>query len=213
MRDSVLTLEPLNFGVAGGDLVATISLDGRQDPIQARAKVRVRKILIGKLFPTVHLTKTSAGQINGEFDLAGTGNSLGRMLATSNGKVGLVIADGEISEMMMETVGLHLWEMLRLKIGGDKTFKIRSGVGNFSIESGVMHADASVLDTEVITISGMGNIDLGHEKLDLRISQKTKDTSIVALRGPIYVRGSFADPEFKLDTGAGSPHAGSAQLP
>ncbi len=201
MRDSVLTLDPLNFGVAGGDLVATISLDGRQDPIQARAKVRARKILIGKLFPTVDLTKISVGQINGEFDLAGNGNSVGRMLATSNGKVGLVIADGEISKMMMETVGLHLWEMLRLKIGGDKTVKIRCGVGNFRVESGVMHADGLVLDTEATTISGMGSIDLGHEKLDLTLNQKTKDTSIVALRGPIYVRGSFAQPDVKLDTG------------
>lgn len=201
MRDSVLTLDPLNFGVAGGDLVATISLDGRQDPIQAHARVGARKILIGKLFPTVDLTKTSVGQINGEFDLAGNGNSVDRMLATSNGKVGLVIADGEISKMMMETVGLHLWEMLKLKIGGDKTVKIRCGVGNFSVKSGVMHADALVLDTEVTTISGMGSIDLEHEKLDLTINQKTKDTSMVALRSPIYIRGSFAEPDVKLNTG------------
>jgi uncharacterized protein involved in outer membrane biogenesis len=201
MQDSVLTLDPLNFGMAGGDLFATISLDGRQDPIRARAKVRARKILIGKLFPTVDLTKTSVGQINGEFDLTGNGNSVGRMLANSNGKVGLVIADGEISKMMMETVGLHLWEMLKLKIGGDKTVKIRCGVGNFSVESGVMHADALVLDTEVTTVSGMGSIDLGRETLDLMLNQKTKDTSIVALRPPIYVRGSFSDPDVKLNTG------------
>jgi uncharacterized protein involved in outer membrane biogenesis len=201
MRDSVLTLEPLNFGLAGGELLATISLDGRQDPIRAHAKVRARKILLGKLFPTVDLTKTSVGQINGDFDLAGSGNSVGRMLATSDGKVGLVIADGEISKMMMETVGLHLWEMLKLKIGGDKNVKIRCAVGNFSVKSGVMHADALVLDTESTTISGRGSIDLGRERLDLTLGQKTKDTSIVALRGPIYVRGSLAHPDFKLDAG------------
>ena len=97
LRDSVLTLDPLDFGLAGGELKAVISLDGRQDPIQARAQVKARKILIAKLFPTVTLSKTSIGQFNGEFDLAGKGNSVGRMLASSNGKVGLVVANGEIS--------------------------------------------------------------------------------------------------------------------
>ena len=201
LQDSVLTLDPLNFGIAGGDLAATISLDGRQDPIRAHARMRARKILIGKLFPNFKLSRTSVGQINGEFDLAGNGNSVGRMLASSNGKVGLVIADGEISKLMMESVGLHLWEMLSLKVAGDKTVKINCGVGNFNVKSGVMNADALFLDTEVTTINGAGSIDLANEKLDLTISQKTKDTSIVALRGPIYVRGSFANPDVKLATG------------
>jgi AsmA protein len=201
LRDSVLTLDPLDFGVAGGQLNAVISLDGRQDPIQARAKVRARKILLAKLFPTVALSKTSIGQINGEFDLTGKGNSVGRMLASSNGKVGLVVANGEISKMMMEKVGLHLWEILVLKVSGDKLVKLRCGVADFDVKGGVMHADALIFDTEVTTIVGTGSIDLGQEKLDLTLNPNTKDTSPVALRSPIYVRGSFAQPEVSVDKG------------
>jgi AsmA protein len=201
LRDSVLTLDPLDFGVAGGRLNAVISLDGRQDPIQARAQVRARKILLAKLFPTVALSQTSIGQINGEFDLTGKGNSVGRMLANSNGKVGLVVANGEISKMMMEKVGLHLWEILVLKVSGDKLVKLRCGVADFDVKGGVMHADALIFDTEVTTIVGTGSIDLGQEKLDLTLNPNTKDTSPVALRSPIYVRGSFAKPEVSVDKG------------
>ena len=92
MQNSLLTLDPLDFGIADGHLKAVISLDGRQNPIQAHARIGARKIRLAKLFPTVDLTKSSIGQINGEFDLAGTGNSVGRMLATANGRVGLIIA-------------------------------------------------------------------------------------------------------------------------
>ena len=113
LRDSVLTLDPLNFGFAGGQLANVVKLDGRQDPIQARIKVDARKIRLNQLFPTFALNKTSIGQINGALDLEGKGNSVGRMLATANGRVALVIADGEISKMMMESAGLHLWEMLQ----------------------------------------------------------------------------------------------------
>ena len=201
LRDSVLTLDPLNFGVAGGHLNAVISLDGRKDPIQAHAQVRARKILIAKLFPTVELSKTSIGQVNGEFDLAGKGNAVGRMLASSNGKVGLVVSGGEISKLMMEKIGLHLWEILELKVTGDKLVKLRCAVADFGVKNGVMHADALIFDTEVTTIVGTGSIDLGQEKLDLTLNQKTKNTSPVALRSPIYVRGSFAKPDVEVDKG------------
>ena len=201
LRDSVLTLDPLNVGVAGGHLNAVISLDGRKDPIQAHAQVRARKILLAKLFPTVVLSKTSMGQVNGDFDLTGKGNSVGRMLASSNGKVGLVIANGEISKMMMERVGLHLWEILVLKVTGDKLVKLHCGVADFDVKEGAMRAGALIFDTEVTTIVGTGSIDLGQEKLDLTLDQKTKSTSPVALRSPIYVRGSFARPEVAVDKG------------
>lgn len=199
LRDSVLTLDPLNVGVAGGHLNAVISLDGRKDPIQARARVRARKLLIAKLFPTVDLSKTGIGQVDGEFDLAGSGNSVGRMLASSNGKLALVVAGGEISKMMMETVGLHVWEMLQLKITGDRLVKLRCGVADFDVKQGTMHADALIFDTEITTIVGTGSIDLRQEKLDLTLNQKTKRTSPVALRSPIYVRGSFARPDVQVD--------------
>jgi AsmA protein len=201
LRDSVLTLAPLDFGVAGGHLNAVITLDGRQDPIQARAQVKARRILIARLFPTVALSKTSIGQLNGEFDLTGKGNSVGRMLANSNGKVGLVVANGEISKMMMEKVGLHLWEMLVLTVSGDKLVKLRCGVADFDVKDGIMRANGLIFDTEVTTIVGTGSIDLGEEKLDLTLNPNTKATSPLALRSPIYVRGSFAKPEVQIDKG------------
>ena len=201
LRDSVLTLDPFDFGLAGGQLNAVISLDGRRDPIQAHAQVKARRIRIAKLFPTVALSKTSIGQINGEFDLTGKGNSVGRMLASSSGKVGLVVAHGEISKMMMEKVGLHLWEMLVLKVSGDKLVKLRCGVADFEVKDGIMRANGLVFDTEVTTIVGTGSIDLREEKLDLTLNPNTKDTSPVALRSPIYVRGSFAHPDVQVDKG------------
>ena len=201
LRDSILKLDPLDFGVAGGQLNAVISLDGRKDPIQAHARVRARKILLAKLFPAVDLNKTSVGQVNGEFDLAGTGNSVGRMLATSNGKVGLVVAGGEISKLMMEKAGLHLWEILELKVTGDRLVKLRCGVADFGVKHGVMHANVLIFDTEVTTIIGTGSIDLAQEKLDLTLKQKTKNTSPLALRSPITIRGSLANPDVQVDKG------------
>ncbi len=199
LRDSVLRLDPLNFGMAGGQLNARISLDGRSHPIQAHAQVRARKVQLAKLFPSFDLNKNSIGQVNGEFDLSGAGDSVGRMLASSSGKLGLVVDGGEVSKLMMEKAGLHLWEILTLNLTGDRLVKLRCAVADFDVTKGRMRATALVFDTEVTTLIGTGSIDLGHETLDLTLNQKTKNTSMLALRSPIYLRGSFARPEVQVD--------------
>lgn len=201
MRDSVLTLDPLKFGVAGGNLTAQIALNGQKDPIHAHAKIQARKLYIRKLFPTLKINKASIGDINGDFDLEGDGNSVARLLATADGNVALVIAGGEISKLMMESVGLHLWEMLQLKVAGDQVVSIHCGVADFSVKEGVMRAETLIIDTEVTTINASGTINLVDEQLDLTLMPKTKKMSLVALRAPIYVRGRFSKPQVTLDAG------------
>jgi AsmA protein len=201
LRDAVLTLDPLSFGLAGGQLTARISLDGRSTPLQARAQVQAHKILLARLFPTLALNRNSVGQVNGELDLSGQGNSVARMLATSSGKLGLVVSGGAVSKLMMERAGLHLWEILALNLSGDRLVKLRCAVADFDVSHGSMHAAALVLDTEITTLVGSGSIDLAQEKLDLTLNQKTKATSPLALRSPIHVRGNFAQPEVQVDKG------------
>lgn len=201
LRDSVLTLDPLSFAVAGGEIAGTVSLDGSENPIQANARLRVKKILISKLFPALATGQPSLGQINGEFHLAGNGNSVGGMLANADGKVRLVATGGKISRLMMEKAGLHLWEILELKMSGDQLVQLRCGVADFSVKDGTMRAEALTFDTTVTTITGSGSIDLREEKLDLTLIPNTKNTSLVALRSPLHVRGSFARPEIDVDRG------------
>ena len=100
---------------------------------------------------------------------------------------------------MMEQLGLHLLEILQIKVTGDKLVKLRCAVADFSVKAGTMSTDALIFDTEVTTIIGTGSIDLGEEKLDLTLNQKTKNTSPLALRSPIYIHGSFSDPVVEVD--------------
>ena len=201
LRDAVVTLDPLDFGVAGGHLNALITLDGSKRPIQATARVKAQKLLIAKLFPSSALNKASIGQVNGVFDLKGNGDSVGRMLATSEGKIGLVAAGGQISRLMMEKAGLHLWEMLQLNLAGDQLIELRCAVADFDVKAGILRPNALILDTQVTTITGTGSIDLAREQLDLTLNQRTKNTSPLALRSPLILRGSFVKPVVGVDKG------------
>ncbi len=201
MRDKVLTLSPLNFGFAGGKLLSKVTLDGRAAPIKAHAQVQVRHIALSKLLPTVDASKASVGEIHGDVDLSGTGNSVGSMLATSNGSLAMVVDGGLISQLMMEKAGLHIWEIFALSLSGDKLVKLRCAVADFGVKQGTMQVNTLVVDTEVTTLLGSGNVNLATEELDLAFNQRTKATSPLALRSPIYVRGTFKQPKVTVDKG------------
>nr|MCU0967073.1 AsmA family protein [Burkholderiaceae bacterium] len=195
------TLDPLAFGLAGGELTLRVVLDGRADPLHGQAKGRLRSLKLSRLLPTVDPNKASIGQLNGEVDLAGRGPSVGRMLATSEGRLSLVAQNGQISRLMMEKLGLHLLEILRLNLTGDETVALNCAVADFRVSRGVMKAQALVLDTAVNTVLGSGDIDLAQETFDLTIVPRTKVTSLIALRSPVYVKGPLANPSIKVDTG------------
>jgi AsmA protein len=201
LKDSVLKLDPLKFDLAGGHLDAAVTLDGRQNPIQANAQVQIKRLALAKLLPPDLKGQAHLSQIGGQIKLSGTGNSVGSMLTNANGTLAVLVSGGDISQMMMEKAGLHLWEIFQLTLTGDKQVKLRCAVANFDVKGGTMHANTLLLDTEITTLLGAGSIDLRQEKLDLTLTQKTKNTSPLALRSPIYIRGNFAKPIIQVDRG------------
>lgn len=201
LKDSVLTLDPLQFAFGRGQINAVVTLDGRHNPIQTRAQVQATRLALSQWLPANTSGNATTSLMGGKIVLAGSGNSVGTMLAGSSGSVKLLVSGGDISQMMMEKAGLHLWEIFRLSLTGDKQIKLRCAVANFDVKAGQMRANSLLLDTQVTTLLGSGSIDLAQEKLDLTISQKTKNTSPLALRSPIHVGGNFALPIIKVDRG------------
>jgi AsmA protein len=199
MRDAVITLDPLEFGLAGGKLAGVIKLDGRQETIQAEAKIKAYKLQFAKLFPTIEVAKASVGDLSGAIELTGSGNSVARMLGSSNGKIGLFMDSGSVSELLMQMVAIDLWGITKVKLRGDKQVKIRCVVGDFGVKDGVADANALVFDTEVVNIGGSGQIDMKKEQLNLTLFPEPKDASVASLRTPLYVRGTFAEPKPSVD--------------
>lgn len=199
MRNAVLTLDPLKFGVAGGTLAGSIRLDGNTSTIQASTNLKANKLHLAQLFPTLESAKTSIGLVNGEFELQGKGNNVANMLGSSNGRFTLVLNEGEISKFLMETSGLHILEMLQIKLGGDRNIKIHCGIADFGVKQGVMQSRTLMLDTDITRLTATGNIDMRTETLDLTLTQKSKKFSLIALRPTIHVRGSLAKPKASVD--------------
>jgi AsmA family protein len=197
LNDGVLLLQPLNFGVAGGTIGSDIRMDARKPTIATRAQISVRGVQLGKLFPDGQLAKEASGAIGGEIALAGTGNSIAQMLGSANGSVGIGMGKGHVSNLIMELAGLDIAETLKFLVTKDRTIPVRCAFGDFAVSNGVMDARALAFDSTDTLIVGSGDIDLGEEQLDLLLKTRPKDRSILSLRSPLRVGGSFKDPTFR----------------
>jgi uncharacterized protein involved in outer membrane biogenesis len=68
------------------------------------------------------------------------------------------------------------------------------------------------VDTDDTVIGGTGSVSLRDETLDLTLTPLPKDFSILALRGPLRVTGSFADPKIGLEKKALARKIGASVL-
>lgn len=199
LNAGIVELVPLNFGVAGGDIRSTIRMDAREAVIRTQAKVSVRRLNLSKLFPDVKLTKDAVGLIGGDMAITGTGNSIAAMLGSADGDVALGMGRGQISNLLMELAGIDIAEALKFLLTKDKKVPIRCAFGDFAVKDGMMHSRALAFDTEDTLIVGNGDINLKNETLDLELRPRPKDRSILALRSPLVVGGTFKDPSFHPD--------------
>lgn len=199
MENGLVRLDPLNFGVAGGDIRSTIRLDAREATIRTRADIAARGLNLPKLLPTLELARDAIGKVGGHIKLAGSGNSIAKMLGSADGSASVGMGRGQISNLLMEWAGLDIAEALKFMIRGDRRIPIRCAWGDFAVANGVMRANSLAFDTTDTIILGEGTVNLRDETLDLKLRPRPKDRSLFVFRAPLLVGGTFKDPSFRPD--------------
>ncbi|MFC0397124.1 AsmA family protein [Paraburkholderia rhizosphaerae] len=202
MKDGVLTLEPLKFGVAGGALASNITLDGSSTPLKGRFSTSARHVKLKQLFPKVKTMQSALGEINGDAALSATGNSPAALASTSNGEVKLLVTDGTVSLLLMEAAGLNVANVIYEKLFGTRDVKINCAAADFVVTDGVLDSRVFALDTADAVINIDGQVNLRDETFDLGIHPHTKGFRIFTLRSPLYAKGTFKDPHVGVNAAA-----------
>lgn len=208
LDDGVLTLDPLNFGVAGGNLISSLQLNGKREPLAATIDMKARHLQLKQLLPKFESMRASVGEVNGSAKLSATGNSVAALLGSSNGEAKLLVEDGTISKFLLEAMGLNVGSVVISKLFGDKPVQVHCGVSDFSFTNGVARARTFVIDTQDAEINTSGAIDFGSERLALTVRPDSKGLRIFSLRSPLYVGGTLKKPSVSPDVGVLALRAG-----
>lgn len=210
LKNGVLELTPLNFGVAGGRFTSELRIDGRKEPAQARLQIAARGLKLNRLFPKVEQMKASLGEVHGNAELTGSGNSLAALADSANGEVKAFVSEGSISKFILEAMGLNIGSIIVTQLFGDHQVQLNCLASDFEVKGGIMLARTFVVDTEDAIITVDGGADLGAEELGITIYPESKGVRLFSLRSPLYVEGTFKKPEVGLDKGTIGLKAGAA---
>nr|MDQ2694691.1 AsmA-like C-terminal region-containing protein [Pseudomonadota bacterium] len=211
LQDGQLRVEPLAFDLAGGSLRLTLSLDGGAEPVQAAATAEARQLRLNAVLPGPDLSGRIQGVVGGRIDVKATGARLEPLLASLDGRIELIMADGQVDARILEKMGLDLGEMLLT--GKTQMVPIRCGIAVLPASDGVLTLKTFVLDTKDTKVTGRGTINLAERRLDLVLKAHAKDPSLPAADAPIHIEGSFRHPSLYPDKSALAAELGAALLP
>jgi len=109
----------------------------------------------------------------------------------------LMAGAGEISNLLLEVIGLDGGEALSFLLSGDRTTRLRCAVASMPIVNGTVTAEAVVMDTDDTHVVVTDSADLRSERLDFTMRPKAKDWSMLAVRSPIHCAAHFCSPSFQ----------------
>ncbi len=201
MENAVLSLDPLTFRFAYGDVDGAIKMDGSAVPIKGSIKITAKEIQLKRLLKLSDPSQFDIGNANATVDLTSSGNSVGDLLGAANGQVKALIGGGHISKTLMEEAALNVPNIVIAKLTGDKQIQINCAAANFEANSGTYYSRLFLIDTDAAQITVDGTVDLASEKLDLTVHPDTKGLRLFSLRSPIHVRGTFKKPDVGIDKG------------
>lgn len=213
LDNAKLQLDPLRFGVAQGAINAQVQLDSRTDPLQAQVRSTVEGLKLSALFPKVALMDKSLGRMDGALALNGQGASVAEMLGSASGEARLYVRDGTLSKQLLDLAALNLGSVIVAKLfGEDHEVHLRCAVADLSIKNGIAQTRSAKLSTNEAFVEAVGTMDMRHEHLDLRIKPESLKWKFLSLRTPLYVRGSFANPQVGIEPGPLLLRAGAAVI-
>lgn len=223
LRNGVLRLEQLLARTAQGQLQGEFQIDAREeiprwtgnlrwsgialaDWVQARnpfaqapasgsAQARREEQREGERRTPHYLT----GELAGELRFSGSGRSTAAMLGSLDGRLYLWIRNGTLSHLLLEAIGLDIAEGLGLVLRGDRNLPLRCAAVSLKANDGVLRTEAGLVDTPDTLVLLDGQVSLAEERFAIRMQARPHDRSLLSVRAPLRLRGTFATPRVRPD--------------
>ncbi len=213
LKDGLITVKPLKFAVAGGQVAFDMTIDTTARPPALSLNLDIRRIDLAKLVGGTALPapfKETKGITGGFAHVRGHGTSLRDFLGRMNGDAGLFAENGQFSQLVQEIADLNVVQALGLLTSGDRPVPINCLASRFDLRDGVATASTPLLDTTDTVVVGKGNFNFAAETIYVDLTPYHKHFAPLTLRTPIELRGTYANPIIRLSEAGIAERLGTA---
>jgi hypothetical protein len=199
LQNDVLRIDPFTFTLPEGMLAGTAVIDARQHVPAEQLDLRLTHVQLAQ-FHTKGTSKPAIeGTLVGRLKLAGEGDSMHAFASTADGTLSIVVPHGEIEQAFAEFAGIDVARGLGLILKKkQQQTDLRCGIADFEAKDGIAKVRQVVFDTQVVLITGLGDVDLRNERLNLQLTGRPKKFRFAVLRTPVEIRGTLRHPAIGL---------------
>jgi len=201
LDNSLLTLSPLTFDVAGGKLWSNISINARTRPVRTSYDIRLSPTPMGRLLGRFGVEQSgTTGTMSARIRMTGEGDSVRTSLASSDGRIAVVIPRGTFWTRNIQLAELDVGTYVTKLIGGKlkEPVQINCGLVAFTVRNGVAAADPILIDTQKSVMLGRGGFSFRNESMDFAFRADGKKFSVFSAQSPIGLNGYFGKPGLQI---------------
>lgn len=200
---ALMKLSPLNFDMAGGHVDSDIAINARQPAIVTDYDIRMSPTPMGKLLARFGVDNGgTTGTIKARVKMTGTGNTVRESLATSNGRIAVILPRGTFwtsyTQLSEFDVGTFVQKMFEKKL--KEPVQINCGLIGFTVRDGIAAADPVLIDTQKNVMTAKGGFSFKDESLSLSFRADAKKFSAFSGQSPVGIGGHFAAPSIQIIT-------------
>jgi uncharacterized protein involved in outer membrane biogenesis len=200
---SLLKLSPLNFDMAGGHVASDILIDSRVPAVITDYDIRMSPTPMGKLLARFGVADAgTTGTIKARIKMRGTGNTVRQSLATSNGRIAVILPAGTFWTKYVQLsefdIGVFVQRLFQKKL--KEPVQINCGLIGFTVRDGIATADPVLIDTSANVMTAKGGFSFKDESLALAFRADAKKISLFSAQSPVGINGHFAAPGIQIVT-------------
>ena len=225
LQDGNLLAKPLQMAVSEGSLNGLFDLRTQGKEPSFNCDFKLDQLDVASLLKDLGTQQVLEGKVSAEVDLSGKGRSIAEWMGGLNGRTFVNMGKGRLNNKYLNLIGADMAEsILRLinplKKGEDFT-PVNCFVNGFDIQNGLAVCKAMVLDSELMSVVGEGNVNLKEERLNLSIHPTPKkglgmeglgkiSLSLSELTKSFKLGGTLAKPSLAIDPAQALVTAGKA---
>lgn len=199
LQDGELRIDPFAFTLPEGELAGSAEINARESVPTEDLDIRLTHVQLAQFHTKGTTHPPFKGTLVGRLRMRGSGDSMHAFASTADGTLSLVVPHGEIEQAFAEFAGIDVARGLGLLLKkNQQQTALRCGIADFDTHDGVAKVQQVVFDTQVVIITGLGDVDLRDERLHLQLNGAPKKFRFAVLRSPVEIRGTLRHPAVGL---------------
>lgn len=206
-KDGLVQLMPLKADIYKGTINLKTDIDARGKIPKLKIINELKNVQIGDLLLATTGSQEFTGAANISANISTIGNDQKSLTKNSNGKINLLVTDGNIEKLDILDTLRKADALLKGRAAPsssqEKNTKFTELKGTFNVKKGVLHNDDLASKSPLMEVTGKGYADLPKEYLDytlsikllnsLKIDDKSQGTDFKGKEIPYTIKGKFSE--------------------